>query len=192
MAASGLAVASSATPQSLIKVESVSEAPAGSTGLSGHAVVQVAAGADPASVRKALTAASDVEAVFENIVYKISQGSCSPATFAAGVAVRPAGVDISWSGCYGGGVTGTALALFGERCGANRDQFNWLGMFAYNTTTGQLYRNCVQLRSATAAANVPALFGNCGVAPTALSGAPTAVCMETSSECQGGRASMLC
>lgn len=89
------------------------------------------------------------------------------------------GISLTWQGCY---VTGTALALFGERCGANRDQFNYQGLFAYNKTTGQLYRNCVTLRSATAAVNVPALFGDCGVAPTAFSGIPAAACMETASQ----------
>jgi hypothetical protein len=59
----------------------------------------------------------------------------------------------------------------------------WTGIFAYNTTTGQLYRNCVALRNAeTDASRVASLFGSeCGVSPAWFDAIPTTVCNENPS-----------
>lgn len=90
---------------------------------------------------------------------------------------------MTWQGCLGSNL-GTALAVFGERCGNSADKFRWTGIFAYSTTTGQLYNNCVALRSAeTDATKVANMYGSCGVAPAWFPAVPTTVCMETSCEC---------
>jgi hypothetical protein len=103
-----------------------------------------------------------------------------PDVASSGMAVAfPPGVSFSWPGCIG--ISGTALALFGARCGANADKFIWTGLYAYSTSTGQLHENCLILRSnQTSDDTIANLFGaDCGVAPKWFSGVPTTVCLET-------------
>jgi hypothetical protein len=98
----------------------------------------------------------------------------------------PEGVSFSWPGCIG--ISETAFALFGSRCGFYADKFFWTGLFAYSTRTGELYQNCLMLRSNENSEDTIAnLFGaDCGVAPKWFSGVPTTVCLE-----RGGKGAWL-
>lgn len=60
----------------------------------------------------------------------------------------------------------------------------WLGVYAYNPSTGQAVPGCVYLRSSeTDATRQQQFFGSCGVAPTNFVGLPTSVCLEKAGEC---------
>ncbi|KAI8471543.1 MAG: hypothetical protein J3K34DRAFT_458287 [Monoraphidium minutum] len=130
----------------------------------------------PGEVVAALQAQPGVQGVFPNTLYaKQQQVACAPPSYLGGF--KPF-ARMKWDGCL---TADRELVWYGERCGADLLSIQWTGVYAAAKRDGKPVAGCSthfsspSYRPGTAWGD--AVFGRCGVAPTAAS-LPTRICPD--------------